>query len=398
MIASAIRQMAASRSSNIVVAGEFEKRVHIFDIDTGALTCRFDAGLDFGGRRLAVSDDGKLCATGAYHRHGVSLHDTANGTLLWQRKDLKRIQGLRFSIKDKNSIFAFFDERSCHLLNVDDGKTAGKIRGMKWTVESPFDEVQYVDEDGHFHLLDCSTRKKIGRKEVYIPQDAAFAPRRLLAKECDSPKDPWIYDPKQPQHIVCYSVGDFSEQWRLEKNDPRILPPMGDVVRDGLFEELGFCSSTNEVICVFWDCEPLATRAKDLLYIDLDVGNVRRKIRLNNLPSCSTFANRDRFLVTSEGQVVDVETGKTLRKLQVPLRDYPDPEERDETRTEASDEKAAERLKELLTPVKTIVNPKPPVLTKEERRALRRQIKKDLRGQDEEDDSWKYSSTRDIDE
>jgi hypothetical protein len=62
---SAIRHLAASYSGNVLAAGEFEKRIHIFDVVTRTKVCEFDSRLDFGGRRLAVSDDGRYCAAGA---------------------------------------------------------------------------------------------------------------------------------------------------------------------------------------------------------------------------------------------------------------------------------------------------------------------------------------------
>ena len=327
MIGSSIRQMAASYSGNIVAAGEFKKTVHVYDIVGGRELCQFDAGLDFGGRRLAVSDDGKLCAAGAYKRFGISLHNASDGKLLWQRKDLKKVQGLRFSRRHKNKLFAFFDDRACHILDVEDGKTTDKIRGMKWTVESPFGDFQYVDEDGHFHLLDCASRKKIGRKEAYIAVDAAFTPKHLVTNEFGAPLpgDPFTYDPKKRfQHLVCYQVRDFRELWRLEKDNLTILHPIADVVRDGCFQEIGYCSATNEVVCVYWATEPKETRSKDLLCVDPDEGRVVRKVPLRNHPSVSTFVNKGNLLMSAEGQVVEIESGRTLHTVEVPMRDYAD--------------------------------------------------------------------------
>jgi WD40 repeat protein len=327
MIGSSIRQMAASYSSNIVAAGEFEKTVHVYDVVGGRELCQFDTGLDFGGRRLAVSDDGRLCAAGAYNRFGISLHNASNGELLWQRKDLKQVQGLRFSRRHKNKLFTFFDDRACHLLDVENGKTTDKIRGMKWTVESPFGDFQYVDEDGHFRLLDCASGRKIGRKEAHIAVDATFTPQQLVTNEFGEslPGDPYFRDPRKHfQHIVCYSLRDFSELWRLEKDNPMILPSIGDEVRDGCFQELGYCSAKNELVCVYWASHPKETRTKDLLCVDPDEGRIVRKVPLRNHPSVSTFVNKGNLLMSAEGQVVEIESGRTLHTIEVPTRDYAD--------------------------------------------------------------------------
>jgi len=65
---------------------------------------------------------------------------------------------------------------------------------------------------------------------------------------------------------------------------------------------------------------------------------------------------------------------------------------------ETEAERAARRLKQLLGPAQTIVNPKPPVMSKEERKELIKQIKRNLREQESGDDSWLYSSRTDDNE
>lgn len=51
---------------------------------------------EIGGTRGAVSNDGKLFATAAYSYKGIDLRNI-NGDLIWNNKEIKKIQGLAFS-------------------------------------------------------------------------------------------------------------------------------------------------------------------------------------------------------------------------------------------------------------------------------------------------------------
>jgi hypothetical protein len=54
-----IRHISTSLSGHTIALAEFEKRVQIFDINSLHIISEFDTVLDFGGQRLAISEDGK---------------------------------------------------------------------------------------------------------------------------------------------------------------------------------------------------------------------------------------------------------------------------------------------------------------------------------------------------
>lgn len=70
--------------------------VSLFNDNGEVLLKDIKSSYDIGGIRAAVSNDGKLFATAAYSRKGVDLRDS-NGDLVWNTKEIKKVQGLAFS-------------------------------------------------------------------------------------------------------------------------------------------------------------------------------------------------------------------------------------------------------------------------------------------------------------
>src|SRR5882724_12685751 len=95
--ATAVRQLATSRRGNVFAAGEFERGVHLYDLLTLERLRTIDTTLDFGGRRLAISNDGSTLIAGAYQVHGIAAYSCDTGKELWRRKDLKKVQQINFN-------------------------------------------------------------------------------------------------------------------------------------------------------------------------------------------------------------------------------------------------------------------------------------------------------------
>lgn len=66
--------MVSSSTGRRVVFGAFEHSVVVMDLVSGALSPVLETTFDFGGKRLALSDelDGLLAA--AYHVHGLGFY------------------------------------------------------------------------------------------------------------------------------------------------------------------------------------------------------------------------------------------------------------------------------------------------------------------------------------
>ena len=70
--------------------------VSLFDENRKILLQDIKSSYEIGGTRGAVSNDGKLFATAAYSHKGIDLRNI-NGNLIWNNKEIKKIQGLAFS-------------------------------------------------------------------------------------------------------------------------------------------------------------------------------------------------------------------------------------------------------------------------------------------------------------
>jgi len=97
MRASKVDEIVASDDSPFVAVVDIDCNVSIWNLSTGGKISEFRSFWDIGGQRLAISKDGSRCAVGAWNRYGITMHDTTQGRILWQRKELKKVQSMKFS-------------------------------------------------------------------------------------------------------------------------------------------------------------------------------------------------------------------------------------------------------------------------------------------------------------
>ena len=92
----------------------------------------FGTTWSFGGRRLALGGDAHqpVAVTAAWERHGVCAYDAGTGALLWQRKDVKRVQDLA-APPGSNVVTACSDDGPMQVLDLSDGSTLARVRGVR---------------------------------------------------------------------------------------------------------------------------------------------------------------------------------------------------------------------------------------------------------------------------
>src|SRR5690349_11802416 len=117
-----IRHIATSYGGSIFAVAEFKRAVQIWCLAKNSLISAFEATLDFGGSRLAISSDGNSCVAGAYQIHGITCYEAASGRERWRRKDIKRVQNICFSPDDRQ-LFCGIEGRRMHVLNASTGET-----------------------------------------------------------------------------------------------------------------------------------------------------------------------------------------------------------------------------------------------------------------------------------
>jgi len=122
-----MRHIATSLNGSYFLTAEFKEKVYCWDIDTFKCISEFNTKLDFGGNRLAITEDGTHCIAAAYSRYGVSMYDVSNGSIVWQRKDIKKTQYVVLN-PSNDKIYLGLEERSMIILNRNDGEGDEKIR------------------------------------------------------------------------------------------------------------------------------------------------------------------------------------------------------------------------------------------------------------------------------
>ena len=140
-----VRHLVAAERAARVALGQFERTVEVWDLRPVRRIAKFETVLDFGGRRLVLSDGGDVLVAAAYHRFGVAAYAADTGMLLWHRRDIKRAQCL--SVSHSSSVVYVGVERGpCLALSLDDGTQARQLRGVRAVVESPYDSLVLLDQ------------------------------------------------------------------------------------------------------------------------------------------------------------------------------------------------------------------------------------------------------------
>jgi len=188
-VTTTIRQLAAGRTGNVLAAGEFARRVHLFDLAGRKHLLTLDATLDFGGDRLAVSNDGRTLVAGAYDRRGITAYSIPEGTELWRRGDLKRVQNVGFAPADSR-VLCGFDHRPCEVLVSATGRSGATLRGVRQAWESPFSCARFMarsrgQKTNAISAVDGTVRPV--PKASFAVLDVAFSPSVICTSEAGGP-------------------------------------------------------------------------------------------------------------------------------------------------------------------------------------------------------------------
>lgn len=141
----AIRHFASTWSGSVIAAGEFERTVHVWDLNGPCRLATFPTILDFGGKRLAVTPEGTNCIAAAYHVEGIAAYAVPEGREIWRRKDLKKTQTLRVSL-DGRRVYACLERRGCQVLHRETGRTLKAWAGVRDVWESPYEPLMLLEK------------------------------------------------------------------------------------------------------------------------------------------------------------------------------------------------------------------------------------------------------------
>jgi outer membrane protein assembly factor BamB len=286
-----VRHIATSWNGERVAVGAFERRVAIWDIVVCRKVSEFDTILDFGGKRLAIPSDGRHVIAGAYHRYGIACYETDTGALLWQRKDLKKVQYMSVAMDDR-VVFCGFEIGTACALDIGTGEVTGTMRSVKQVFVSPFETLLLIEKKSGPAELRCLRREGRGAIErtSFAFLGAAFSHESLLTTEANGP-------------LRCIRTSDVAELWRL-------TPDSGWFAGDVAFYE-----KANLYLAIVGT--PQRTGSNVLFQIDATSGKLHEKVTVPDSPEYG-FCRRGSLLLTWDGSLMETATGRIINKLEFP--------------------------------------------------------------------------------
>jgi hypothetical protein len=270
---------------DLFATAEFERTVSVWSLARRRTIVKFDTGLDFGGRRLAITAKPEaIVFVGAYLVHGICGYTASHGRLLWQRKDLKKVQYVEPLPNDR--VAAGFDEgRSLHVLDSLTGETAAKLRGLRMlrtSPDSPFALGAAHSGSRWIALYELASGRRLWRQATtsFAILDAAIGPTSVLVGEVGGPvrcfdlqgAEVWRWDPPAGEHIIRACWSPTTASWVA------VLMP---------YERGGSMRSV------------LGLDEKGAMSFAFEVADATE----------AAFLDRGRFLVTSGGHVVEIPSG-----------------------------------------------------------------------------------------
>jgi WD40 repeat protein len=279
-----IRHISTSFSGLTIALAEFEKRVQIFDINSLQVIAEYDTILDFGGQRLAISEDGKICICGCWERHGICAYEAKTGKLIWQRKDLKKVQHIQILYADNSKFFAQFEVGTSRIFDINTGLEVDKVTGARFCFNSKYLEIDIIDKSNKIQIIDRKTKKIKANieRQSFATLDLDIADNCFAISESGGP-------------LSCYDIQNGELKWRIPINE------------DGHFLKVIFNKELDKYIGVSWPF--MKGGNKKLKYINKDNGLIEKEMTIN-CPTETEFALDGNVLVTSNREIIDLKSGE----------------------------------------------------------------------------------------
>jgi outer membrane protein assembly factor BamB len=280
------QQLSIADDAPLVAVGAFDRFVEVWNFETAQVVVRLDTILDFGGKRLFISRDGKCVVTASY-RGGIACYSVSSGYLLWHRKDLKKIQTISRA-RHSPTVFLGFDEAPCVKLDILSGINLGTVRGVRERVESAFADIAVVD-GALPKVVDLTGSCQFTvHRETFAVLSWAFSPASLVFSEARG-------------QIRCLTLAEGKELWRSK------------LLGDCHATQVAYCPKLDQFLAVLYS---LLGRNDSLAYFDPDKGNLTDMIDLGK-PASIKISNDGRTVITTDGVVYSVVRKRVHSHLQL---------------------------------------------------------------------------------
>jgi hypothetical protein len=198
-----ISEIAISSENSLIALSNSEGKIYVWDIKNNKEICQFNSTFGFGGKRLAITSDGKYVTTGSYGRKGLALYNSIDGSIVWKRKDLSKIQTVKITPDDKY-IFVSIDNKYLLKIELATGETVEKLKGVEDIFFSLYDDI-YILESKKYDVYSKGEKILSIYKESSSCLDMCFASGLAFISEVG-----------ENVRAISYLTGD--EIWRFEPN------------------------------------------------------------------------------------------------------------------------------------------------------------------------------------
>lgn len=153
-----VYELYPSANGNYVIAGAFEKDTQVWDMRTYTKIIELKTKYGAGGKRLAISDSGEFCAAAAYNKFGVTLYDAKSGDIIWNTKEIKHIQKIRFTDNDEK-LSVSNNEGQTFILDLANGKIISKTNMAKSIIYNKYGS-DLIMNDYYIKYSNCMIEPK----------------------------------------------------------------------------------------------------------------------------------------------------------------------------------------------------------------------------------------------
>ena len=274
-------------SADMFATAIFENTVSIWSYKEKRKITEFDTVLDFGGRRLLfIPGETPFLIAGAYERHGICAYDALTGELLWQRKDLYKIQFLNAIRRSNKEIFvgAGFDARPFLFLDLVSGDTVTFFKGIRkmYSGKKSISIISTANKQIKYICTEDFSFKWAKKTDTFAFLDAAVGPESIVISQVAGPLHCidvkgellWNWQPKEGSHILSVAWFELEKIW----------------------------------LAIRWSYKKGGD--KELIAID----NKGNQLWSNTIGTCAEceFFNSGSSLITSDGTIIDVLSMKPI--------------------------------------------------------------------------------------
>jgi WD40 repeat protein len=294
VIASAIRELATSKSSTIIAAGMFKTTVQLWDLTSQVKICEIPTVFCTGAKNLALSPTGEMLVAGLSLNHGkVAAYEIPTGRKIWEHS-LCYPSSLHFHPSGQ-SLLCTRNNQSVLRLDIQTGSVMEVVKEVSSCIEEPSSgaSILYVERGDEAIRIIRRDHGFSFAKTGFALLDAQFSPHFVCVSEarglvrCINLIDGtlrWKFDPGKGSHVLRlhYSSGMdliFGILRNFEMGGPRTLIRFNPA------------NGTHERVCELDSWEEIFLETVDQL-------------------------------VTSAGEIRDLSSGFCVGRLDFPMREY----------------------------------------------------------------------------